>query len=142
MELEQVNVESLGFDYPIYSEVLDIKSEPFTKMPGSFCDVFKEPFQKYRLNHNDIIMDVCKEFIHNEKSKINVNDDLSNVEYGKWLDNPEMLQIMSRQILEALLKVWKSPMLSDLPGNPVVWDIWGEDGSSASTIRKGSHKFA
>ena len=29
-------------------------------------------------------MDVCKEFIHNEKLKINVNDDLSNVEYGRW----------------------------------------------------------
>ena len=47
-------------------------------------------------------MDVCKEFIHNEKLKINVNDDLSNVEYGRWLDKPEMLQTMSRQILEAL----------------------------------------
>ena len=82
MELEQVDVESLGFDHPICSGVLDIRSEPFTKMPGSFCDVFKEPFQKYRLDQNDIIMDVCKEFIHNEKSKINVDDDLSNVEYG------------------------------------------------------------
>jgi len=102
MELEQVDVESLGFDHPICSGVLDIRSEPFTKMPGSFCDVFKEPFQKYRLDQNDIIMDVCKEFIHNEKSKINVDDDLSNVEYGRWLDKPEMLQTMSRQILEAL----------------------------------------
>ena len=102
MELEQVDVESLGFDHPICSGVLDIRSEPFTKMPESFCDVFKEPFQKYRLDQNDIIMDVCKEFIHNEKSKINVDDDLSNVEYGRWLDKPEMLQTMSRQILEAL----------------------------------------
>ena len=102
MELEQVDVESLGFDHPICSGVLDIRSEPFTKMPGSFCDVFKEPFQKYRLDQNDIIMDVCKEFIHNEKSKINVDDDLSNVEYGRWLDNSEKLQTMSRQILEAL----------------------------------------
>ena len=102
MELEQVDVESLGFDHPICSGVLDIRSEPFTKMPGSFCDIFKELFQKYRLDQNDIIMDICKEFIHNEKSKINVDDDLSNVEYGRWLDKPEMLQTMSRQILEAL----------------------------------------
>ena len=102
MELEQVNVESLGFDHPICSGVLDIKSEPFTKMPGSFCDVFKEPFQKYRLNQNDTIMDICKEFIYNEKTKINVDDELSNVEYGRWLDNSKKLQIMSRQILEAL----------------------------------------
>ena len=47
-------------------------------------------------------MDACKEFIYNEKSKINVNDDLSNIEYGRWLDKPEMLQIISRQILEVL----------------------------------------
>ena len=47
-------------------------------------------------------MDVCKEFIHNEKSKINVDNNLSNVEYERWLDKPEMLQTISRQILEAL----------------------------------------
>ena len=47
-------------------------------------------------------MDICKEFIHNEKTKINVDDELSNVKYGRWLDNSEKLQTMSRQILEAL----------------------------------------
>ena len=71
-------------------------------MLGSFCDIFKKPFQKYRLNQNDMIMDICKEFIHNEKMKISVDDKLSNVEYRRWLDNSEKLQTMSRQILEAL----------------------------------------
>ena len=52
MKLEKVDVESLRFDHPICSEVLDIKSEPFTKMPGSFCDIFKESFEKYKLDHN------------------------------------------------------------------------------------------
>ncbi|CAI2193100.1 10544_t:CDS:1, partial [Funneliformis geosporum] len=41
-ELEEVDIKSLGFDYPIYSEVLDVKLKPFTKMPRSFCDIFKE----------------------------------------------------------------------------------------------------
>jgi hypothetical protein len=36
MELEKVDVKSLGFNHPICSRVLDIKSEPFTKMPGLF----------------------------------------------------------------------------------------------------------
>ncbi|CAI2201220.1 9850_t:CDS:2, partial [Funneliformis geosporum] len=62
------------------------------QMSESFCDVFKEPCQKYRLNQNDTIMDICKEFIHNEKMKINVDDELSNVKYGRWLDNSEKLQ--------------------------------------------------
>ena len=47
-------------------------------------------------------MDICKEFIYNEKTKINVNDELSNFEYGRWLDNSEKLQTMSRQIVEEL----------------------------------------
>jgi hypothetical protein len=71
-------------------------------MSRLFCDVFKELFQKYRLDQNDIIIDVCKEFIHNEKSKINMDDNLSNIEYERWLDNLKMLQTMFRQILEAL----------------------------------------
>jgi len=40
----RVNVGDLGFDHPICSGV-DIKSEPFTKIPVSFCDLFKEPFR-------------------------------------------------------------------------------------------------
>src|SRR6266498_3952644 len=32
-ELEVINVESLGFDHPICSGVLDITSEPFIEMP-------------------------------------------------------------------------------------------------------------
>src|SRR5213076_3413643 len=57
MELEEINVENLGFDHPICSGVLDIKSEPFTDIPESFCDIFKEPFQKYKLEQNQNILD-------------------------------------------------------------------------------------
>ncbi|CAI2165101.1 10180_t:CDS:1, partial [Funneliformis geosporum] len=46
-ELEEINVENLGFDHPICSGILDIKSEPFTNMPGSVFDIFKKPFRKY-----------------------------------------------------------------------------------------------
>ncbi len=43
-ELEEVDIESLRFDHPICSGVLDIRSEPFSEIPVSFCDIFKEPF--------------------------------------------------------------------------------------------------
>ncbi|CAI2186649.1 10887_t:CDS:2, partial [Funneliformis geosporum] len=33
-ELEEVDIESLGFDHTICSEVLDVKPKSFTKMPG------------------------------------------------------------------------------------------------------------
>ncbi|PKK56835.1 hypothetical protein RhiirC2_799207, partial [Rhizophagus irregularis] len=150
-ELEEVDVESLGFDHPICSGVLDIRSEPFTEMLVSFCDIFKEPFQEYKLEHSSIILDSCKEFIHNEESKINLDEDLHDVEFGKWLDSSEKLQEITRRILESLYKVWKSPkyeahikkgksinegsyvcevlapliniVMNDLPGNPVMWDI-------------------
>ena len=74
MELKKINVENLGFDHPICSGVLDIKSKPFTDIPGSVCDIFKEPFQKYKLEQNHDVMEACKEFIQNEESKINVDE--------------------------------------------------------------------
>jgi len=43
-ELEEINVENLGFDHLICSGILDIKLELFTNMPGSVSDIFKEPF--------------------------------------------------------------------------------------------------
>ena len=102
MELNNINVENLGFDHPICSGVLDIKSEPFINIPESFCDIFKEPFQKYKLEQNQDILDTCKEFIQNEESKINEDEDLHDVEFGKWLDSSERLQEKTRRILESL----------------------------------------
>ncbi len=101
-ELEEVDVESLGFDHPIYSEVLDIRSKPFSEIPVSFCDIFKKPFQEYKLNHNDFIIDTCIETIHNEESKINLDEDLHDVEFERWLDSSEKLQEMIRRILKSL----------------------------------------
>ena len=102
MELNNINVENLGFDHPICSGVLDIKSEPFINIPESFCDIFKEPFQKYKLEQNQDILDTCKAFIQNEESKINEDKDLRNVGFGKWLDSSERLQDTTRRILESL----------------------------------------
>src|SRR4051794_10622704 len=101
-ELEEVDVKSLGFDHPICSGVLDVKSESFIDMPVSFCDIFKEPFQEYKLEHSNIILDSCKEFIHNEESKINLDEDLHDVEFEKWLDDSEKLQEITRRILESM----------------------------------------
>ncbi len=102
MELNNINVENLGFDHPICSGVLDIKSEPFINIPESFCDIFKKLFQKYKLEQNQDILDTCKEFIQNEESKINEDEDLRDVGFGKWLDSSERLQDTTRQILESL----------------------------------------
>jgi hypothetical protein len=62
MEFEKINVKNLGFDHPICSSVLDIKSEPFTNMPGSVSDIFKKPFRRYNLEQNYNIIEACKEF--------------------------------------------------------------------------------
>ena len=101
-ELEKINVKNLGFDHPICSGVLDIKSEPFTNIPGSVCDIFKEPFQKYKLEQNHDVMEACKEFIRNEESKINMDDDLGNINYGEWLDKSEELQDLTKRMLESM----------------------------------------
>ncbi len=102
MKLEEINVENLGFDHLICSDVLDIKSEPFTDIPVSVSDIFKEPFQKYKLEQNHDIMEACKEFIQNEESKINMNEVLGNINYGEWLDKPEELQDLTKRMLESM----------------------------------------
>ena len=102
MELEEINVENLGFDHQICSGVLDIKSEPFTNMPGSVSDIFKEPFRKYKLEQNHDIMEACKEFIQNEELKINIDEVLGNINYGEWLDKPEELQDLTKRMLESM----------------------------------------
>ena len=99
MELNNMNVENLGFDHLI---CLGVKSEPFINISGSFCNIFKKLFQKYKLEQNYDILDTCKEFILNEESKINENEDLCDVKFGKWLDSSERLQKITRQILESL----------------------------------------
>jgi len=101
-ELKEINVENLGFDHPICSGVLDIKSEPFTNMPGSVSDIFKEPFRKYKLEQNRDIMEACKEFIQNEESKINMDEVLGNINYGEWLDKPEELQDLTKWMLKSM----------------------------------------
>ena len=63
---------------------------------------FKKPFEKYKLDHNDMIMNTCKEVIHNEESKINLDEELCGAKFGKWLDSSEKLQEKTRQILESL----------------------------------------
>ncbi|GET51203.1 hypothetical protein GLOIN_2v1740240 [Rhizophagus irregularis DAOM 181602=DAOM 197198] len=96
-----------------------------------------------------------------------MDDDLGNINYGEWLDKTEELHDLTKRMLESMLKIWKSPkyeayikkeksinegsyvcevlapliniVMSDLPGKPTAWDIWGEEGSSASATRKGSH---
>ncbi len=71
-------------------------------MPKSLHNIFKEFFEKYKLDYNDIIMDTYKEIIYNEKSKINLNENLHNIEFEKWLNSFKRLQKMTRQILESL----------------------------------------
>ncbi|CAI2194560.1 6391_t:CDS:1, partial [Funneliformis geosporum] len=73
-ELEEINVENLGFNHPICSGVLDIKSEPFTNILGSVSDIFKKPFRRYNLEQNHDVIEACKEFIWKEESKINMDD--------------------------------------------------------------------
>ncbi len=102
MKLNNMNVENLGFDHLICSGILDIKLEPFINIPESFCDIFKELFQKYKLEQNYDILDTCKEFILNEESKINEDEDLHDVKFEKWLNSSERLQKITRQILESL----------------------------------------
>lgn len=113
-ELHDIKVEELGFDHPLCSGILDIRSEPFTKMPTSLCNIFQEPFQKYKLKQNNTILNMCGEFVKDEEGKIGSKeyDIVRNVEFGKWIDQPEKLEQMTREILEAM-SVFFSKLILD-----------------------------
>ncbi len=49
IELNNINVEKLGFNHLICSKVLNIKSKSFINIFESFCDIFIKTFQKYKL---------------------------------------------------------------------------------------------
>ena len=102
MKLEKINVKNLRFDHLICSDILDIKSESFTNMPGSVSDIFKELFQRYKLEQNHNVMETCKVFIWNEKSKINMDEILGNINYKEWLDKPEKLQDLIKWMLKSM----------------------------------------
>ncbi|CAG8784431.1 4899_t:CDS:2, partial [Racocetra persica] len=109
-ELHDINVSELGFDHPLCSGILDIKSKPFTKMPTSLCNIFQEPFQKYKLTKNNAIFNMCEKFVMDEEGKISSKYDISgNIEFGRWVDQPEKLEQITRELLEAMGKVWRSP---------------------------------
>ena len=65
-------------------------------MPGPVCNIFKEPFQKYKLEQNHDIIEACKEFIQNKESKINIDEVLNNINYEEWLDKLEELQDLTK----------------------------------------------
>ncbi|CAG8790562.1 23253_t:CDS:2, partial [Gigaspora rosea] len=124
---------------------------PFTKMPTSLCNIFQEPFQKYKLTKNNAIFNMCEKFVMDEEGKISSKYDISgNVEFGRWVDQPEKLEQITRELLETMGKVWRSlkyklfikdgepqvnegsyiceviaPLINiamnDLPGHPLAW---------------------
>lgn len=101
-ELENVDVQSLGFDHPICSGVFDTEFEPFNNIPTSFHDIFKQSFQKFKLKESEMVMDTCREFFDNLGNEEPMDVGLDNVIYGKWLDGSNKIQEMTKQILEAL----------------------------------------
>ncbi|CAI2175636.1 6080_t:CDS:1, partial [Funneliformis geosporum] len=55
LRLEEIDIESLGFNYPICFEILDIKSKLFIEISESLYNIFKEPFIKYKLFDNRLV---------------------------------------------------------------------------------------
>ncbi|CAG8590946.1 8103_t:CDS:2 [Racocetra fulgida] len=101
---------------------------------------------------------MCEKFVMDEEGKISSKYDISgNVEFGRWVDQPEKLEQITRELLEAISPKYKlfikdgepqvnegsyvceviAPLINiamnDLPGHPLAW---------ASAVRKGSQKIA
>ncbi|CAJ0766437.1 738_t:CDS:2, partial [Entrophospora sp. SA101] len=76
------------------------------------------PFQKYKLKQNNVIFNMCKEFVKVEEEKIDSEeyDIMGNIEFGKALNVCE--------VISPLINI----VMDDLPG--------GKEGSLASAMRK------
>ncbi|CAG8559672.1 10779_t:CDS:2, partial [Scutellospora calospora] len=150
-ELHYIKVEELGFDHPLCSGILDIRSEPFTKMPTSLCNIFQEPFQMYKLKQNSTIFNMCKKFVKNEEGRIGSKgyNIVKNVEGRIWrspkyksFTKNKKPQINEGTYVCEVIAPLINIVMNDLPRDPSAWGIWGEQGSLASATRKGSRKIA
>ncbi|KAF0419887.1 hypothetical protein F8M41_007119 [Gigaspora margarita] len=100
-ELDNINVKELGFDHPICSGILDVSSEPFSKISRT---IFKAPSRRYLIPPNQMLMKFCEDFVRKEEEERQTKtlNTLSDVLFGKFIDSSEELIELTKHLLEVL----------------------------------------
>ena len=103
-DLEEINVAQLPYNHPLCSGILDAESKPIFDMPESLRNIFEHEIKKkYTLPDNDAITQTCKDFFQ----EISIRSEVSLLStydppFGKWIERPEKIEMLTKQILEVL----------------------------------------
>ncbi|CAG8554218.1 1210_t:CDS:2 [Racocetra fulgida] len=153
-QLYKIDVEKLGYNHPLYSEILDESFKPFMNMTKQSIEIFRDSRKNFILPTSTMLKDICEKFVQEKQEKYNRPSRVyGDAIFGKFLDEPEKLRELTNQILTVLNQVWSSPkwktckesqlslinegsyvsevlsplinvIMSDLPVDSDVWGIW------------------
>ena len=85
-DLEEIDLAQLPYNHPLCSGILDTKSKPISDMPEFLHNVFEQNTNKrYSIPRT-------------EESLPAIYDP----PFGEWIERPEKLEMLTKQILEAL----------------------------------------
>ena len=103
-DLEEINVAQLPYNHPLCSGILDVELKPISDMPESLRNIFEqETKKKYTLPNNDTILQTCEDFIQEVSIRTEVSQPSTyDPPFGEWIERPEKIEILTKQILEAL----------------------------------------
>ncbi|RGB29662.1 hypothetical protein C1646_766312 [Rhizophagus diaphanus] len=127
-------MKALVIDTEMWSDNTNANLQYLKCNVGQLINESTGTVSKNKLEQNQNILDTYKEFIQNEESKINEDEDLHDVGFEKWFKvwkSPKYEAYTKKgklvnegsyicEILALLINI----VISNLPGNPVVWDIW------------------
>jgi hypothetical protein len=109
LELKKVNIDNLPYDHPLCSGILDTSSEPFVNqsMSESTRNTFQKPIEKYNIDENKPLKDICKKFVQDEKLSyqkklFSGRFDIQDVNFGEFIDTSANLRQMTDDMLEVL----------------------------------------
>jgi len=105
-QLKNVDIDNYPYDHPLCSGILDTSSEPIVNLSESTRNTFQKPIEKYIINENKPLKNICKKFVKDEKlsyqQKLFLGRfEIQDVNFGEFIDTPANLH----QITDDMLKV-------------------------------------
>jgi len=108
-KLQEIKVENLEKNHPLFSGILDDSLTPFTDMTEEYRNIFSESSKKFLIPANEKLKSICNEFIQSEKTKSKEIPKFGDVTPGTFLDGEEKLRELTNKMLVELGRVWGSP---------------------------------
>ncbi|CAJ0838917.1 3726_t:CDS:2 [Entrophospora sp. SA101] len=103
-DLKKIDLTQLPYNHPLCSGIFDIESSPISDLPDSLRNVFEENTKKkFCIDNNEALLQTCEEYI--QEVSISLEEpplETCDPPFGQWIERPEKLKIITKQLLEAL----------------------------------------